>query len=128
MSHRRFIAEVPATSGDEIGRLTHTFNAMTEELNCARQRMQRWTQSLEEEVKKKTDEIMKTQGKLIQAEKMAALGRITADIAHEIRNPLTALGGFGRRLQKISCTEKEKVYADIIVSEVHRLEQILRML
>ncbi len=117
---------VPATSGDEIGRLTRTFNAMTGELQGARQRMERWTQSLEEEVKKKTDEIMKTQNKLIQAEKMAALGRITADIAHEIRNPLTALGGFGRRLQKISCTEKEKVYADIIVSEVHRLEQILR--
>lgn len=91
---------VAATSSDEIGRLTNTFNAMTEELNYARKKMQKWTQSLEEEVKKKTKEILKTQGKLIQAEKMAALGRITADIAHEIRNPLTALGGFGRRLRR----------------------------
>ncbi len=117
---------VPPSSGDEIGRLTHTFNAMTEELGDARKRMEQWTQSLEEEVRKKTEEIRRTQGKLIESEKLAALGRLTADIAHEIRNPLTALGGFGRRLQRISSTTKEKEYADIIVSEVHRLEQILR--
>ncbi|MDX1765068.1 MAG: PAS domain S-box protein, partial [bacterium] len=35
---------------------------------------------------------------LTEAEKLAALGRLTQNIAHEIRNPLTAVGGFARRL------------------------------
>jgi two-component system NtrC family sensor kinase len=118
--------KMPVSSRDEIGRLARTFNAMTEELGAARRKMQRWTESLEEEVQKKSTEIKDTQRKLWQAEKLAALGRLTADIAHEIRNPLTALGGFGRRLQRMAVNDKEKEYADIVVSEVDRLEHILR--
>jgi nitrate/nitrite-specific signal transduction histidine kinase len=66
--------KVPAPSNDEIGRLARTFNEMTGELSSARQKMEQWTQSLEEEVEKKTTEIKKTQSKLIHAEKLAALG------------------------------------------------------
>ena len=118
--------KVNILSNDEIGRAAFTFNSMTEELKVARQRMEQWTQSLEEEVDKKTREIKWTQDKLIQAEKLASLGRLTADIAHEIRNPLSALGGFGRRLQKSVTEKKQKEYAEIIVSEADRLEQVLR--
>ena len=65
--------------------------------------------------------------KAIRQEKLIALGRFTADVAHEIRNPLTSLGGFARRLLKILADDtKEKGYANIIVSEVQRLEKILR--
>ena len=117
---------INSISEDEIGRLGRTFNEMSAELSIARHRMEKWTQSLEEEVAKKTKEIRETQDKLIQAEKMAALGRMTADIAHEIRNPLTALGGFGRRLQKEASTAKQRQYASIIVDEAERLEHILK--
>ncbi|MEJ2324250.1 MAG: ATP-binding protein [Nitrospirota bacterium] len=117
---------VPATSHDEIGRLALTFNAMTEEIGTARGRLEDWTRSLEAEVRKKSEEIKSAQGRLVQAEKLAALGRLTADIAHEIRNPLTALGGFGRRLLRMAENEKEKEYAEIVVAEVDRLEHILR--
>ena len=66
------------------------------------------------------------QRRLAQAEKLAALGRFTANIAHEIRNPLTSVGGFARRLNKtIPADTREKDYAKIIIAEVTRLEKIL---
>jgi two-component system NtrC family sensor kinase len=117
---------VTATSADEIGLLVRTFNDMTQELKIAREKMEDWTESLEREVSRKTDALKKYQDKLVQAEKLAALGRLTADLAHEIRNPLTAIGGFARRLYKSAESEKEKERAEVIVSEVHRLEKILR--
>jgi signal transduction histidine kinase len=117
---------VTPVSRDEIGLLVRAFNGMIEELSQAREKLVDWTASLEREVAAKSGELKRSQDKLIEAEKLAALGRLTADVAHEIRNPLTAIGGFARRLQKNASGDKERERAEVIVSEVNRLEKILR--
>jgi len=73
----------------------------------------------------KTEE--QTQEEIIEYEKLSALGRLTANVAHEIRNPITVIGGLAERLKKSFVHEpKEKEYLDLISMEARRLEEILR--
>jgi signal transduction histidine kinase len=83
-----------------------------------------------DKLKKSKNEIQKTEKrlheKLFEYEKLSALGRLTANVAHEIRNPITVIGGLAKRLKKSTyLNPKEKEYPDLIFSEAKRLEEIL---
>ena len=64
--------------------------------------------------------------RLVRSEALAAIGEVTAIVAHEIRNPLSTIGGFANMLQR-SATDVAVVKrnARIIVDEVAKLENIL---
>jgi len=84
-------------------------------------------ESLNADLRQSMESMRLLQGKLVEAEKLSALGRLTASVAHEIRNPLTVIGGFAKRLEKqLPDGTKGKEYAHIVTSEVGRLERILR--
>lgn len=65
--------------------------------------------------------------RLQQAEKMAAIGELSTYIAHEIRNPLFAIGGFANSLlRSTSLDEAAREKVEIILKESKRLDAILK--
>ncbi len=63
-----------------------------------------------------------------EKENLAILGRATAEVAHKIRNPLAAIGGFARRMLKKESQCQETFchsYHKIIVAEVDKIERII---
>lgn len=69
-------------------------------------------------------EMMRRQ--VINAEKLASLGKVVEGVAHEIRNSLTSLGGFSRRLSRsVDPNSAEKIYVDYIIEDVKRLESMI---
>lgn len=64
--------------------------------------------------------------RLLHGERLAAIGEMAANLAHELKNPLITIGGFAGRLHKaLPAESREHGYADTIVSEVSRLEKML---
>jgi len=79
-----------------------------------------------ERIRNQLEELRRTRDRLIEAERMASVGRMAGHLAHEIRNPLTAIGGFARSIER---RHKEDTVthrnANIIYEEARRLERTL---
>ncbi|MCD1259721.1 PAS domain S-box protein [Paenibacillus athensensis] len=65
----------------------------------------------------------KTEELLFKSDKLSAVGQLAAGVAHEIRNPLTALKGFLQLLKTPS--PKEQYYIEIMRKELLRIEFIV---
>jgi len=95
---------VPEEGGDELALLAREFNAMAQRL-AARERE------------------LRAQGEaLLRSERLAAIGRIAAQITHEIRNPLSSISLNAEELGERAPEARE--LCDAIVREVDRLAAI----
>ena len=63
--------------------------------------------------------------KLLQSERLAAVGQAVAHVAHEIRNPLMIIGGFSNQIRQRLEDEKDLQRLDMILEEVRRLEGLV---
>ncbi|NOZ91942.1 hypothetical protein GM182_06290 [bacterium 3DAC] len=71
-------------------------------------------------------DISKMEEQMRQKERLAALGTLSAGIAHEVRNPLTAIKGFAQMIAKRPTSEKNAKYIKFIIDEVSKLENLVR--
>ncbi|MFG1317184.1 sensor histidine kinase [Xanthobacter autotrophicus] len=89
-----------AATSDEIGRVAHHLDGMLDLLQQRDAELRRWAQELDgrvaartAELKAANAELAATQRQLVMSEKLAAIGEITAGVAHEINNPVAVIQG-----------------------------------
>jgi two-component system sensor histidine kinase HydH len=71
-------------------------------------------------------EIKLLEEKVRRTEKLAALGKLSAAVAHEIRNPLSSIRGFAKFLgHALKDRPKDQEYADVMVKEVDRINRVV---
>lgn len=85
---------------DELGILAQSFNRMAENLKEADQEVRAWSKTLEERVQEKTQELEEMHRGMVQVEKMASLGRLSATVAHELNNPLSGIVTYAKVLMR----------------------------
>jgi len=104
---------------------------LTDEKRRLEQEIKRYAEELELRVVERTAELVETHKRLVQQERIAALGRAAAQVAHEVKNPLAGLLLYSLHLKsksdKFPASEASLVdkIADTINHLINRVEQIL---
>jgi len=123
-------------SDDEVGELARSFNQMSRQLREAREEADAWSQGLEDRVDEKTRELKLAHQQVMQAEKMASIGKLAATVAHEINNPLSGILTYAKLLRKwldrpewdAQRRDEARSSLELIESESRRCGEIVRNL
>jgi len=90
----------PVAARDEIGALASHFDQLLDVIDDKTRALQRWADELDAKVIERTRELAQSnaslqqaQQQLVKSEKLAAIGQLTASVAHEINNPIAVIQG-----------------------------------
>ncbi|HTP04854.1 MAG TPA: cache domain-containing protein [Nitrospirota bacterium] len=88
--------------------------------------LKQYTVELEDKVDKGTATAKKLEQQVLHSEKLAALGRLAAGVAHEIGNPLTSISTFAQLLREMATDEFSQNSLDVINNHIQRITEIVR--
>jgi two-component system NtrC family sensor kinase len=89
--------------------------------------LEEWGGTLEEKVKKRTEELVAVQTQMAQSEKLASIGRLAAGVAHEINNPLGGILTFSSlALEECSGDNPVRQNLELIVKQTLRCRETVK--
>jgi len=137
-------------SADEFGKLTDLFNEMLDSINDTNEKLLVANQEMEQRVQDRTKqltltnekllseikererankELIETRDKLSKQEKLASVGQVSSNIAHELRNPMAAIRNSTYFLRlKNKKDEKSTHHLEIIDRELSRSDEVIQRL
>ena len=122
---------------DELGIMAAHFDRLLDQLQSQADSLKRWGASLDAKVADRTAELERAvadlkaaQSQLVMNEKLAAIGQLTAGVAHEINNPIAVIQGNLDVLRDILGSQAEPVATEIklIHEQVQRIRLIVAKL
>ena len=110
---------VRVNSQDEVGELAKAFGQMTEKLRQSRADLLH----LNAELERKISQLERAQAQLVQSEKLASIGEMSAAVAHGLRNPLASLRAAAQLVQRHPDAPGTAENLTAILEEVDRLDR-----
>jgi signal transduction histidine kinase len=83
----------PANTGDEVAQLADHLDRLLDTIDDKTRALQQAHDVLDQKVVERTRELASAQAQLVKSEKLAAIGQLTAGIAHEVNNPIAVIQG-----------------------------------
>jgi two-component system NtrC family sensor kinase len=120
-------------SSRDLDQLAMSFDVMRGRLKQSMDGLNDLTQTLETRVQERTLALQVTQQKLLQADRLASLGQLSASVAHEINNPVSGVLNLGKLMQRIMKddgipphrVEEFRGYLAQVVTETARVGRIV---
>lgn len=116
---------------DKTGRIIGIigFSVDITERKIAEKQLQAINEELERRVEQRTRELQESQVQYLHAEKLAAIGKLSASIAHEFNNPLQGIMTILKGLRRRAILEEEdKELLDLAIQENERMKKLIRSL
>lgn len=124
-------------AGDEIGRVAFHLDGLLDQLQQRERELRAWNDELNDRVGERTRELElanrqleATTKQLIMSEKLAAIGEITAGVAHEINNPIAVMQGNLDVVRTVLGPDGDELATEfrLIDEQIHRISQIITKL
>jgi two-component system NtrC family sensor kinase len=123
----RLDQDVQATGQGEIALLAESFNTMLAGLRRMHADQEEWGRTLEEKVRRRTDEVTQMQVRVAQSERLASLGMLAAGVAHEINNPLGGILALtALALEDLDASHPHRHNLEVVVRQTERCRDIVR--
>jgi two-component system NtrC family sensor kinase len=117
----------------EIDELAQSFSSMRRRLRSTMMERDQFAETLEAKVEERTAQLKAAQTKLMQSDRLASLGQLSASVAHEINNPVSGVLNLSMLMQRILKDDgipKDRIpefrkYLGQVISETTRVGRIV---